>query len=357
MSFSTEHFSRILQLAREARGLNQTQLAELANVTQGTISFLENRMMEINDTLLQKLALALDYPISFFERQVNLYNPNNYFWRRRSKVSGKAIKQAEALMNIYKMGIETMLKSIDVPDNTLFSWDVVKDGTPDEAARQLRKVWRLPKGRIDDLTTIAENNGILVVHVDYEVPELDGLNIHTIHQQPIIFLNRDKPADRMRLNLAHEIAHLVLHCNSPIGSERDVETEAFAFASELLMPVDDIRPQLSNLDISKLADLKRYWKVSMAAILMRASKLELVPPQRARSIRIALSPYRLQEPANLNFPRETPKLLQEIIDAHLNELGYTMDDVATLTCLHKHEFQEKFMPYYQDGRVRLRVSR
>jgi Zn-dependent peptidase ImmA (M78 family)/DNA-binding XRE family transcriptional regulator len=357
MLFPIEHFAQILQLARESRGLNQTQLADLANVTQGTISFLENRMMEVNDSLLTKIATALNYPVSFFERQVNLYNPNNYFWRKRSKVSSKSIKQAEALMNIYKMGVETMLKSIDLPDSTLFSWDVTIDGTPEEAARQLRKVWRLPKGRIDNLTTVAENNGVLVVHVDYGVPELDGLNIHTIHQQPIIFLNRDKPADRMRLNLAHELGHLILHCNTAIGAERDVEAEAFAFASELLMPADEIRPQLSNLDLAKLADLKRHWKVSMAAILMWGTKLNLVPPQRARSLRIGLAPYRLEEPANLSFPRETPKLLQEVIDAHLNELGYTMENVASLACLHSTEFQERFMPYHQDGRVRLRVSR
>ena len=357
MPFPTEHFAPVLQLAREARGLNQTQLAELANVTQGTISFLENRMMDVNDSLLQKLAIALDYPVEFFKRQINLYNPNNYFWRKRAKVSGKEIKKAEALMNIYKMGVETMLKSIELPESTLFSWDVTTDGTPEEAARQLRKVWRLPKGRVDNLTTVAENNGVLVVHVDYEVPELDGLNIHTIHQQPIVFLNRDKPADRMRFNLAHELGHLILHCDTPIGEGRDVEKEASIFASELMMPADDIRHQLSNLDLNKLADLKRHWKMSMASILSSAVRLELVPPQRALSLRKALSPYRLREPANLDFPRETPKLLQEVIDAHLNELGYTLDNVANLTCLHATEFQDRFMPYHQDGRIRLRVSR
>lgn len=357
MRSPTEHFAQILQLARESRGLSQTQLAHSAQVTQGTISFLENGMMEINETLLQKLATALDYPTSFFRRQTSLYNPNNYFWRKRSKVPGKAIKQAEALMNIYKMGIETMLKSVDLPDTTLFNWDVTKDGTPEEAAKQLRKVWRLPKGRIDNLTTVAENNGVLIIHVDYGISELDGLNIHTTHRQPIIFLNRDKPSDRMRLNLAHELGHLILHCDSPVSTERDVETEAFAFASELMMPADEIRPQLSNLDLAKLADLKRHWKVSMAAILMWAIKLSFVPPQRALSIRKALAPYRLQEPANLSFPRETPKLLQEVIDAHLNDLGYTMENVASLACLYDKEFQERFMPYYQDGRIRLRVNR
>lgn len=357
MFSSTEHFAKTLQLAREARGLNQNQLAEKAQISQGTISFLENGFMEINASLLQKLAEALDYPMSFFQRQVDLYNPHNYFWRRRSKVAVKSVKQAEAIMNIYKLGIEAMLKSVDLPDNTLEPWNVDKQGSPSLAAKQLRKVWRLPKGRIDDLTTIVENNGVIVVQIDYDVPELDGLNIHTTHQQPIIFLNRDKPADRMRLNLAHELAHLVLHCHTPIGNDRDVEAEAFEFASELLMPADEIRPQLSNLDMQKLADLKRQWKVSMAAILTRAQKIGAVPPQRARSLWKAMVPYRTQEPASLNFPIEKPKILQEIIDAHMTDMGYDIRDMANLTCLHSNEFQEKFLPFYQDGRIRLRVSR
>lgn len=354
---TTEHFAKTLQLAREARGLNQTELAKKAEITQGTISFLENGFMEINDSLLQKIAEALDYPVSFFQRNVDLYNPHNYFWRRRSKVGVRVVKQAEAIMNIYKLTIEEMLKSVDLPDNTLFTWDIDKQGSPADAARQLRKVWRLPKGRIDDLTTIVENNGVIVVQVDYEATELDGLNIHTTHQQPIIFLNRDKPADRMRLNLAHELGHLIMHCNGAIGNDRDVEGEAYTFAAELLMPADEIRPQLSNLTLEKLADLKRQWKVSMAAILTWAQKLGLVPPQRVRSLWKAMAPYRLQEPANLSFAVEKPKILQEIMDAHLNDMGYEIADLASLARLHQSEFKERFIPYHQDGRVRMRVSR
>jgi Zn-dependent peptidase ImmA (M78 family)/DNA-binding XRE family transcriptional regulator len=354
---TTDQFTKTLQLAREARGLSQTELAKKAQITQGTISFLENGFMEINDSLLAKIAEALDYPISFFQRSIDLYNPHNYFWRRRSKVAVKVVKQAEALMNIYKLGIEAMLNSVDLPDNTLFSWDIDRQGSPGDAARQLRKLWRLPKGRIDDLTTVVENNGVIIVQVDYEASELDGLNIHTTHQQPIIFLNRDKPADRMRLNLAHELGHLILHCSAPIGNDRDVEAEAYAFAAEFLMPAEEIRPQLSNLDLQKLADLKRQWKVSMAAILTWAQKLGLVPPQRARSLWKAMAPYRMQEPANLNFTVEKPKILQEIIDTHLNDMGYGIDELATLIRLHTQEFKERFMPYYQDGRVRMRISR
>lgn len=59
-----------------------------------------------------------------------------------------------------------------------------------------------------------------------------------------------------------------------------MEDEAFAFAGEFLTPERDIAPYLSNLTLPRLAILKPMWKVSMGALITRASRLDVIAPRQ-----------------------------------------------------------------------------
>ena len=85
---------------------------------------------------------------------------------------------------------------------------------------------------------------------------------------PIIALNKDMPPDRIRFTLAHEVGHIIMHkIISPTSDD-----EATSFASEFLVPSNEINFPPGGLKLSDFADLKRYWKVS---ILFNASRVLL----------------------------------------------------------------------------------
>ena len=88
----------------------------------------------------------------------------------------------------------------------------------------------------------------------------------------------DSVWDRDNFNLAHELAHLVLHRGiERAPGTRTVEAQAHRFAGAFLGPERALRPQLpSDLDWACYLRLKRTWGLSMAALARRAKDLEVI---------------------------------------------------------------------------------
>src|SRR5262249_11776856 len=144
---------------------------------------------------------------------------------------------------------------------------------PEDAARSLRETWMLPRGPINNMVELLERNGAVIVPCDFGTDLLDALSQRIDGMPILIFVNINAPADRLRLTLAHELAHMVLHTTT-LRDDDQMEQEADEFAGAFLLPAEDIRPQLRRgLDLRHLANMKSYWKVSMAAIAVRADRL------------------------------------------------------------------------------------
>ena len=79
----------------------------------------------------------------------------------------------------------------------------------------------------------------------------------------------------------------------------------------------------------------------MASLMHRARELEVINENQYTYLRIQLQGkgYRYREPAELDFPKEQPTLLTEIIQAHLDELGYGYPEVAEMTGMSVSEFK------------------
>jgi Zn-dependent peptidase ImmA (M78 family) len=166
----------------------------------------------------------------------------------------------------------------------------------------------------------------------------------------VVLINGSLPGDRYRFTLAHETAHLTLHHHLAWPGE-NIENEANAFASELLMPAKDIRNFLNRPTLAKLATLKPYWKVSIQALLMRASQLSLINDRQKRYLwaQISGAGYRTTEP--LPLQPEEPSLIHELVDCHLNDLGYDEASMGRLLHLELKEFRSQ----YRDTSAPLRL--
>jgi Zn-dependent peptidase ImmA (M78 family) len=117
------------------------------------------------------------------------------------------------------------------------------------------------------------------------------------------------------------------------GPSPNIEDEANSFGAEFLMPRREIRGALYALNMAKLADHKRHWKVSMAALIQRAFELKTITDSQRRYLFINLtrrSGTRLHEPFEADVPREKPQLFGKIIRQHLTELGFSVRELAKM---------------------------
>src|SRR5207253_274668 len=145
---------------------------------------------------------------------------------------------------------------------------------PEEIAQLVRSAWMIPMGPVQNMTEAIENAGGIVVRMDFQTRQADALSEWIPGFPPLFLVNSDPgiPGDRLRLTLAHEVAHAVMH-RYP---NPEMEDQANSFAAEFLMPRRQIRASLYNLTLAKLVQLKRIWKVSMAALIHRAFELKTI---------------------------------------------------------------------------------
>lgn len=345
---------KMIVLARETRRITQEELAGMIDIHKGNLSKVENGIQIPMKDLVEKISKALEYPLDFFKQQDKVLDLSTYYYRKRLQMPKKDLLKSEAEINVTKINIEKLLLSVELPEPNYPRFHLEKGG-PAEAARYTRQFWNIKSGKIENLTKLLEDNGIIVIQMDFDGVEIDGLSIVTEKNTPVIFVNKNIPSDRSRLTVAHELGHLVMHIGQDIDEQRDVEKEAFLFGAELLMPENEIKEHLIELNLEKLAELKKEWKVSMGALIMRAKNLETLTENQYQYLwkQMAKLGYKKREPEELDFPKEVPTLLKEVIDAHIEELLYSEKELADFLCLRHEEFVLKYL----SSRGRLRIIR
>ncbi len=341
----------MLTLAREARALTQVELADRLKFGQGTLSKYEAGILVPPDEAIDSFGDVLGFPTSFFHQQGTPYGMPPFHYRRRKKLSAKLLGRIIAEMNIRRIHVKKLLQSFDWSTNS-FRPENDRDEyrgrgkaylTPEDAARVVREAWMVPRGPVDNVIDLLETNGGVVIHCDFGTDLIDAMSQRIDGMPVLFFVNINAPADRIRFTLAHELGHMVLHTVT-VKDDEEMEDEADAFAGAFLLPADDIRPQLRRFDLRQLANMKGYWKVSMAAIAVRAERLKLITPYQSKTFWIEMSRlgYKKHEP---NEPaKEHPKLLRQMVAFHLNKLGYSVAELANLLCVRMSEFSEMYRP-------------
>ncbi|HVX90745.1 MAG TPA: XRE family transcriptional regulator [Candidatus Paceibacterota bacterium] len=332
-----------ITLARQLRGFSQGDLAEKMSpfpgaIKQATISRIELGLQAPSSEVFARLVEALGFPEPFFTEPGGSIAPGMKYHRARKSVPRKLLDRQDAMISIMRHHIEKLFRSVEIANDNIRCIDPDQYSSPEETARAVREFWKVPRGPIKDLTALIELAGGVVVHCDFATDKLDGLSVSVDKLPPLIFINKNATGDRMRYSTAHELGHAIQHAfRPPLGDE---EEESNRFAAEFLMPESEIRPHLSNLDVGQLARLKRYWGVSMASLLYRANTLGCISDRKLKSLRIELAPFRKREPAELDIPRERPALLGEVINIHLEQLGFDIQELAVFLAMNVDELME-----------------
>lgn len=329
--------------ARKLRQRTQKEVAAAIGVSQAKLSKAENGLQELPSEFMYRLADYYKLPLSFFYSSDCLTPVGHYYYRKKLTISDKVIDSFESKVQIIKSIIDTVMSNVELPEFTLTNYTPSDEISPVEIARKIRYELKLYRGPVSNLTAILENYGVIILKIDFGTDKIDGLTTVTASNRKVIFLNSQMPNDRTRFSLAHELGHLIMHIETPARSVEDAEREADEFASEFLMPADEITNDLNYVDFPSLAQLKKKWLVSMRALVRRARDLDVINANTYRNLQINFSKrgYTKNEPIML--PVEIPTLFKDTLTLYKEELEYSDTELQELMKIGEEDYKSWFM--------------
>lgn len=333
----------MITIAREARGMVHVELADKLDVSKPTAWRWENEEFAISKEIIEKLSRTLNFPESFFYQKGEAL-PLSLSYRKRNKVASKIISQIEANINIARLNMEHLLSAHKFESTKLPVLDVNKYGTPQDCAKQLRKLWKIDRGTIKNLSEVLEAHKILLLSLNFNTERVDGRCTMVQDKFPLIVTNKNLLGDRQRFTLAYELGHLVMHLYTSPAYDRDVSHEANLFAAELLMPERDIKNDLKELSLPKLGELKKKWKVSMQSLVYRASDLELLTDNQKRYLlqQFNNQNIRRREPKELDVPIEPYRLVRDLLTNYRTKQKLSVAKMASFLHLEQEDFMGRY---------------
>jgi Zn-dependent peptidase ImmA (M78 family)/transcriptional regulator with XRE-family HTH domain len=323
--------------------MTQEALASAIGTTQAALSRYENDLREPDPETLDALAAALGITADFLQDASDIKGAAlvTAHMRRRASAAPGEWKRMEARLNMHRLHARRVFEQIVVRSSQRVPSFSPFDTNPEHAAVMLRMQWHMPAGPVRGLIRWIEAAGCIVIEEDFGTPRIDGLS-QWIDEVPIIVVNITVPTDRKRLTLAHELGHLCLHSDDVA---EEAEDQANAFAAEFLMPATEIKPQLRNLTLGRLLDLKREWQTSMQALIERAYQLKTVSASQRTNLYKMLSKrrWRVDEPLRDVLRPEVPAMPDQI-GAAMVATGLGREEVAIMLGYAKSREGVPFMP-------------
>lgn len=315
MNESTKVNGDRIRQAREIRGLTQQELAKIIGADQSTVARYERDLLTASDTQLQAIALATGFPVSFFRRPPGPEFPFGSLMNRargslhredrdRLRQLGRLTFELASILADGFVNIDVHVPSADASD-------------PVKAAQITRNSFGLsPDTPLINIISRLERNGVFVFAIPDEIDEHDAYSLWADAEprKPVIVVSGGKPGDRLRWNVAHELGHLVMH-RALGASVVEREGEADRFASELLAPraalLQELQPPLT---LTRFAELKARWGVSIQALITSARNLELISDRQREYLYYQLSARGWRKAEPVAIPLERPRLLRKMAE-------------------------------------------
>lgn len=309
---------RIRQV-RELMGWTQSEAAKRLGITQPFMAKIEGDRLSPPDQFIEKLSLASGFSPAFFSREPQSDFPAGSLLFRSHmsmtfKEAAEMYRYAEATFDVFRSTVKQR-KLRPFPMNLPSR----PSDDPREAAAVTRSELGLsPDKPIPHLTNALEKAGVLILALPrpFEHREAFSLWAGYDRSRPVIVLAAGKVGDRLRMSIAHELGHLVMH--KPItNAVHEIEKQAFQFAAEFLMPEKQMRLEIvPPVNLDSFASLKPRWGVAIAALVMRAKELGIINQRKYVYLFQQLSArgWRMREPRMYDVLVEKPRLVRQIAE-------------------------------------------
>jgi transcriptional regulator with XRE-family HTH domain len=274
---------RIRQL-RLARSLSLEALAAKMGgiVTRQALSKYELGKANPSPYVLNKLAETLGVKTSYFLTDPEI-TVEFIAYRKSHRLLEKDKKSLQALIG-HRLEMRTQIKNLlgqDVISHIpLKEFKVQNLEDTERAAEQLRHNWKLALNPIQNLVAILEDNALSVLDIEAS-SAFDGISAIVRDKEnhiktAALVTRRGIAGERQRLNLAHELGHLVLD----IAENIDEEKAAFRFGAAFLAPAPKIYQEVGEkrafIQLQELMLLKKQYGLSLQALVCRLHDLQII---------------------------------------------------------------------------------
>ena len=317
--------------ALEARAMTGVALAELIGVTRSAISQYEHGTKLPPPDTQSSLANALNLPLAFFFQRTDKQDIQKIYFRSLASATKTARSKEVRRFQWHVWITEFVRRFAELPYPDIPEWDVPENPghlTLTDIERysvRLRETWGVGADPIDDLVELLESKGVVLARCRFDNDSLDSYSSWA-SDGPHIILGDDKDASvRSRFDAAHELAHLLLHksIDTKVLNDRTqlkvIEQQAHYFAGAFLLPETTFSSEFFIPTLDSLLSLKLRWKVSVAAMIMRALSLELISEEQHKRLMMGRGRrgWSRREPYDDDIPIERPSLLKLAIELGL----------------------------------------
>ena len=306
-------FGDRLKLARKKAGYSLRGLAEALDkeVSAQAIGKYERGEMMPSSGVLLRLTKLLDVSVEYLLSDqveeleaVEFRKLSGTSARDRAKVEATVIDRLQRYLAVEEI-LNVDSGAWKEPRCGNRSLDAEDDG--ETLSKDLRKEWKLGLDPIPNMTALLEDQGIkvLVIPLPDKVSGLTCLVRRQRHKKkiPVIIVNQDITLERRRLTLAHELAHRLLDEISPVDHEKASNVFAGAFLIPQEHLVREVGRHRSALGYNELIHLKRMYRVSAAALLVRLKQIDVIDSSTlAYAFQTFARKWRKTEPVPMEGP-------------------------------------------------------
>lgn len=338
-----------LRDARVASGKTIKEVAEDLKISAQALSMFELGRCNPSAELFFKLKNMYGLPMSYYNKPYNnSINRSTVYFRSFSAASKRkrdiAEKKAEFISQETVGFMEGKIKF--PPVDPLFykikqSISIEKKRDPEVWAKVIRREWGLQNLPISNLIRELERRGVIVIVISID-DMVDGFS-YWENNRPFIFVNKHNTAVRLRMSIAHELCHLFFHEGEDAAAlHKEKENEAKLFASAFLLPANAFADDVYTTSLEQLLYLKSKWLVSVAAMIMRCSQLDLISEERYIYLQKQLSRkhWRKIEPYDEEIEQEMPILLKQAMELLVNKNIISKVDLINQIALDSNFLEE-----------------
>lgn len=303
-----------LRLARKKAGFSLRALANELNgrVSAQAIGKYERDEITPSSEVLIALCKALGVDTAYLINAQSISLEGVDFRKKasttakdRARVEVAVLEQVDRYLEIEQL-LELDSSKWETPIDNPASITSVEEA--ENLARTARQNWDLGIAPIPNMTELLEEKGLKVLVLDLP-NKVSGLTCLVrraggLPNIPVIVVNQNLTLERRRLTLAHELAHRLI---SPgLLTEKEEETLATRFAGSFLIPADHIHQEAGKhrkaFGYSELVSLKKIYRVSGAALLVRLRDLQIISNSYLTyAFQSVARSWRTQEPEQLEL--------------------------------------------------------
>lgn len=311
---------RLKQL-RLAKGLSLDGLAAQLGgfVTKQALSKYERGKAKPSPVVLNKLASVLGVRAAALWAEPTI-SCNFIAYRKGSGLTKQEQFRVEALvcgMLEERIRLRNLLHEPAKANLPIKGFHVKKIGDTEAFAKDLRNDWGAGLEPIASVTGILEDHSVFVAEIDAS-ERFDGVSAVAYDAEKnlsaaAVVSRRSLAGERQRLNLAHELAHLVLDVPESI----DEEKAAFRFAGAFLAPdvilYREVGIKRAFIPTKELLLLKQRFGMSLQALIYRLHDLEIISDALCRQWFMDINRLHWKKQEPLELPPEQPMWLRKSV--------------------------------------------